>query len=67
MKIEIKSGDILYFKNGSKAQLGINYLWVLKQYYDEDLNCKTNDEFDIVKIERPIYKKVYEKEEERKR
>ena len=62
-KDKIKPSDLIEFANGKKIiASGIN-MWVLREYYDEDLRCKTNPEFDIISISRPYYEKVFERKE----
>ena len=61
-KSEIKIGDILLFKNGKKVVFGISNRYVLKEYYNEELKCLTNSDYDIVKVLRPKHKIVYEKD-----
>jgi len=63
--MQINSGDILIFANGEKREVGTNILWLLRDYYDENLNCTTNPDFNIVQILRPEYKVIYSKEEEK--
>lgn len=63
--MQINSGDIVIFANGEKREVGTNILWLLKEYYDENLNCTTNPDFNIVQILRPEYKVIYSKEEEK--
>ena len=63
--MQINSGDILIFANGEKREVGTNILWLLRDYYDENLNCITNPDFNIVQILRPEYKIIYSKEEEK--
>ena len=36
--MQINSGDILIFANGEKREVGTNILWLLIDYYDENLN-----------------------------
>lgn len=63
--MQINNGDILIFANGEKREVGTNILWLLRDYYDENLNCTTNPDFNIVQILRPEYKVIYSKEEEK--
>ena len=63
--MQINSGDILIFANGEKREVGTTILWLLRDYYDENLNCTTNPDFNIVQILRPEYKVIYSKEEEK--
>lgn len=63
--MQINSDDILIFANGEKREVGTNILWLLRDYYDENLNCTTNPDFNIVQILRPEYKVIYSKEEEK--
>ena len=63
--MQINSGDILIFANGEKREIGANISWLLRDYYDGNLNCTTNPDFNIVQILRPEYKVIYSKEEEK--
>ena len=63
--MQINSGDILICANGEKREIGANSSWLLRDYYDENLNCTTNPDFNIVQILRPEYKVIYSKEEEK--
>ena len=62
-KLDIQKNDIVEFANGNKAQVGINSLWIIQNYYDDKLNCIKKPEYNIVKIYRPTYEVIYEKEE----
>ena len=61
MKEQLKEGDILVFKNGHKKEYTHRESWTIEQFYDDDLNCITNDKFTIIKVLRPEYEVVYER------
>ena len=62
-KNELKIDDLVEFANGKKVMLGVNIQWVIRDFYTNDLKCKTNSDFDIVKVYRPTYEVVYERNE----
>ena len=59
-KYDIQENDILEFANGTKIQVGINKMWILRDFYGDDLKCLKDSEFDIVAIYRPTYEKIFE-------
>lgn len=65
MKNLIQEGDVLVFKDGHERKYTHLEAWTLEQFYDEDLNCLTNDKFTIVKILRPHYDTIYYKPKQR--
>lgn len=60
-EIEIKSGDILYFRNGDILEYGENQWWILQSFYNENLECVANAEFSIDKIIRSKVGIVYQR------
>lgn len=60
-KEDIQENDILEFANNKKAIVGYNILWIIKEYYNEDLTCKTNSDYDITRIYRPTYEEIFER------
>ena len=62
MKLYLQENDIMIFKNGKRKYFGYKDDWVIKEFYDDELNCKTNDDLSIVKVLRPEYKEIYNKE-----
>ena len=64
-KNELKIDDLVEFANGKKVMLGVNIQWVIRDFYTNDLKCKTNSDFDIVKVYRPTYEVVYDRGMER--
>lgn len=61
MKELLQEGDVLIFKNGHKKEYTRRDEWMLENYYDDNLNCKTNDKFTIVEVLRPKYQSVYKR------
>lgn len=60
-KEEIQKDDIVEFVTGKKATVGEHILWILQTYYREDLTCITNPDYDIVKIYRPRYELIHDR------
>ena len=60
-KQDLMPNDILKFKNGTQAILTINNFWVIKQFYDNDLDCLNNPEYNIIAVFRPTYDLIYSK------
>lgn len=60
-KNELKIDDLVEFANGKKVMIGVNIQWVIRDFYTNDLKCKTNSDFDIVKVYRPTYEVVYDR------
>ena len=59
--INLKNNDILIFKNGSRVIYSKYKKWVIEQYYDNELNCLTNDDYTIIRIYRPNYQLIFSK------
>ena len=60
-KDELLPNDILKFQNGKQIILSQNNFWVIKNFYDNDLDCPDNPEYNIVAVFRPYYDLVYSK------
>lgn len=61
-KNELKKDDILVFKNNHSAVLSASNQYRINNFYDDDLNCITDDNYSIAKVYRPVYQVVYERE-----
>lgn len=57
--MDLKNNDILIFKNGNKAIYTSDRKKIIQQYYDDNLNCLTNDDYSIIRIYRPHYELIY--------
>ena len=62
-KQEILSGDMVVFRNKKNGLVTTANMYILREYYNDDLTCKSNPEYDIVKVLRPSYEVIYAKEE----
>ena len=66
-KFDLRNGDILVLKNGEKREyqsIG-NIIFILNAFYDDELNCKTNDDYSVVEIRRPRYDVIFKREKEK--
>ena len=61
-KQELKRDDILVFKNNHSAVLSASNQYRINNFYDDELNCITDDNYSIVKVYRPVYQVVYERD-----
>lgn len=59
-KNELQTNDLLIFKNGHTAILDYTKLHIIEQFYDNELNCLSNDDYTIVKVYRPTYDLVFD-------
>lgn len=59
--MELQENDILVFKSGTKREYTQRDAWMFEHFYNQDLTCKTNDRFTIVKILRPQYEIIYDR------
>lgn len=57
--MDLKNNDILIFKNGNRSIYTSDREKIIQQYYDDNLNCLTNDDYSIIKIYRPHYELIY--------
>lgn len=64
-KEDLKKDDILVMKNNHSLVLGANNMYVIREYYDDELNCINDDNYSIVKVFRPEYQLVFEREKEK--
>ena len=65
LKQNLKNGDILVLRNGEEREyqnIG-NMHAVLTAFYDDNLVCKTNDNFTVVEVKRPTYAIIYRRED----
>ena len=65
-KNELLPNDILKFQNGKQIVLSQNNFWVIKHFYDNDLDCLDNPEYNIIAVFRPSYDLVYSRVDEKK-
>ena len=65
-KDELLPNDILKFQNGKQIILSQNNFWVIRQFYDNDLDCLNNPEYNIIAVFRPSYDLVYSRVDEKK-
>lgn len=61
-KSELQEGDLLVFKNNHNAFLTQDRYKIIQEYYDDELNCLTNDNYTIIQVYRPEYKLMFERE-----
>lgn len=54
----IKDGDILFFRNGNKTTFYEMDRWKFSEFYDDNLLCEKNHEYDVVNIKRPYYEDI---------
>lgn len=59
MKELLRMGDILILKSGMERKYTLDYKWIIDNFYDDDLNCITNDRFTVTQILRPEYEVIY--------
>ena len=59
--MELQENDVLVFKNGHRKEYTDRDRWLMENFYDDKLNCLTNDKFTIIKILRPHYEVIYER------
>lgn len=64
-KSELQENDLLVFKNNHKAFLTQDRYKIIQEYYDDDLNCLTNDNYTIIQVYRPEYKLMFERGKEK--
>ena len=58
----LQKGDLLVFKNNHKAFLDESKFRIIQEYYDDDLNCISDDNYTIIQVFRPEYQLVFERE-----
>lgn len=57
--MDLKNNDVLIFKNGHKIIYTSDRKKIIQQYYDDNLNCLTNDDYTIIRVFRPSYELVF--------
>ena len=57
--MDLKNNDILIFKNGNRSIYTSDREKIIQQYYDDNLNCITNDDYSIIRIYRPHYELIF--------
>lgn len=57
--MDLKNNDILIFKNGNRSIYTSDRKKIIQQYYDDNLNCITNDDYSIIRIYRPHYELIF--------
>ena len=62
-KSDIKPNDIVEFKNGKKIIVDNQSMWILNEFYDENMNCFKKEEYTIIKVIRPYYEEIYNRYE----
>lgn len=60
-KEELKKDDILIFANNGTMQLGGQNMYVIEQNYNDNLECIGKPDYDVDRIYRPQYKKIYQR------
>lgn len=60
-KEELKKDDILIFANNGTMQLGGHNMYVIEQNYNDNLECIGKPDYDVDRIYRPQYKKIYQR------
>lgn len=61
-KEELKKDDVLVMRNNHSLVLGANNMYVIREYYDDELNCIKDDNYTIIQVYRPEYKLMFERE-----
>jgi hypothetical protein len=61
-KSDIRVGDIIILANGTKETINKRNMYIIERFYADDLKCLTEENCDIIKIYRPVYELIFEKE-----
>lgn len=67
--MNLKENDVLVLRNGKRihyTHLG-NEGYVLKHFYNENLECITNDDYSVVGVYRPQYEVIFERDTNEKK
>jgi len=59
--MNIREDDVVMFANGNMETISNKNMWILETYYNDDLTCKWEREFDIIRVYRPELKVIYER------
>ena len=62
MKELLQEGDILVFKSGTERKYTHLDKWMIDNFYDDNLVCRTNDKFTVVEVLRPTYEVVFKRD-----
>lgn len=62
MREQLQEGDILVFKSGTERKYTHLDKWMIDNFYDDNLVCKTNDKFTVVEVLRPTYEVVFKRD-----
>lgn len=62
MKEQLQEGDILVFKSGTERKYTHLDKWMIDNFYDDNLVCRTNDKFTVVEVLRPTYEVVFKRD-----
>lgn len=66
MKEQLQEGDILVFKSGTERKYTHLDKWMMDNFYDDNLVCRTNDKFTVVEVLRPTYEVVFKRDVKKK-
>ena len=59
--MNLQVGDIVFFKNGNKLTLNAFRIAIIEGHYTDDLICLENDDYTIIKVVRPYYETMWER------
>ena len=59
--MNLQVGDIVFFKNGNKLTLNEFRIAIIEGHYTDDLVCLENDDYTIIKVVRPYYQTMWER------
>ena len=67
LKQNLRNGDILIFRNGEEREYVSfsNISTLIGTYYNDNLECTTNDDYTIVEIKRPTYTTIFKREDKK--
>lgn len=60
-KRQLKNNDIITFKNKKAIVLSQINRYIINEFYNDNLEHKTDPEYNVEKVERPQYVKVYQR------
>lgn len=64
LKDIILSGYVVEFKNGNTLLIDNKNMWVINRFYDDELNCLQNPDYDIIRIYKEELLLLYDKTDE---
>ena len=62
-KEKLKDKDLLVFRNGVKVIYSDKIKWVIRHYYNDDLECPSDPNYDIMSVLRPYYEEIYQRKD----